>query len=270
MLVTPLKVRAGTRLFIPGDPHFPVHWAALWKSFARNLPKIFKGRHGRTVLIGDTFDSYGLSRHQKSAKTVRTRGRIKDEVAAAKPAIAALRELGPVDVLTGNHEDWWDDVVSDNPALEGFEWWDMYAPALEGCTVHPYGTALLAGKLLLCHGDELVGSLSKQSARTVLNNYPGQNSLYGHTHRLDQCTRPTAKNGEQVAHGAWTIGHTRDLDLIQDEKALRPFADAWEVGFAIVDFYSMGGELYFTVQLVRVFRDGHGRPVYMVDGETYR
>lgn len=270
MVCTPLRVGPRTRIWSPGDLHFPEHWEALLRSYQRNLPRIFKGREGRTVLIGDTFDSYGLSRHQKAAKEARTRGRIKDEIRAAKPHLAWMRELGPVDVLTGNHEDWWDDLVDENPALEGFEWWDMYAEALEGCTVHPYGTALVAGKLLMCHGDELKGSLSQQSAKTVLANYPGQNSLYGHTHRLDQCTRPTSKNGEQVAHGAWTIGHSRDPGRIQRDKALRAFAESWENGGAVIDFYKMGPELFFNVQLYRVFRDGRGAPVFMIDGEVYR
>jgi hypothetical protein len=269
MNVKTLPVRAGTRLFIPGDIHFPVHWEALLRLYHKSLPAIMKGRAGQVVLIGDTFDSFGLSTHQKAAKARRTRGRIKDEVAAGAPHVKAFTRW-PTTVLTGNHEDWWDDVVDENPALEGFEWWDMYRGALEGAKVMPYGTALMAGPLFICHGDELLGSLSKQSARTVLSNYPGQNSLYGHTHRIDQCTRPTAKNGGQVTHGAWSIGHSRDPDRIQEDKVLRPFADAWEAGGAVVDFYADAGELYFTVQLIRVFRDAKGRPMFQVDGEVYR
>lgn len=258
-------VKTSDRLFIPGDIHFPVHDGQLLDLYGRSLSALGVTR---SVFIGDTFDSFGLSGHRKAAAARRTRGRIKDEIKAAKPYIKKFTKHGEVDVLTGNHEDWWDDVVEENPALEGFEWWDMYEDALADCTVHPYGTALVAGCLALCHGDELKGSLAKNSAASVLANYPGQNVLYGHTHRVDVCTRPTEKYGKATAHGAWTIGHTRDVEAVQDDKYLRQHAGNWEQGGAVVDFHKANGELRFNVQLFRVFRDGT-KPYFVVDGKKY-
>jgi hypothetical protein len=262
-----LDVAEGSRLLVPGDVHFPVHDERVLGVMIESARVL-----GVTdvLLPGDTFDYWGLSGYRKDAARYWEEGRLTEEAEAGRPWLEALRELvapGRAIIGPGNHEDRWYDLVDDNPALHGLEWWHPVADVLSGWERLPRGWRVRAGALTIEHGDQLVGSLAKHSASTVLGNYPGQNTLYGHTHRVDSCTRPTEKNGELVAHGAWTVGHTSDP---RKNGGFIPGGHRWEQGWAVVDIFPLGRDLGFNVNQARVLRDGRGRPVVNLLGRTWR
>src|SRR5690606_37549509 len=75
------------------------------------------------ILIGDTFDNFGLSTWPKDTKKL-VRYRIVDEIASAEPVIKKLdRTFRRVYYIPGNHEARWENVLRKTPALDGLEWW---------------------------------------------------------------------------------------------------------------------------------------------------
>lgn len=271
MKVHNLPVNPGDVYLIPGDVHFGVEDPAMLGLMTRAA--IFANVNGM-ILVGDTFDSYGISRHPKSAKVLKNRKKVTvvEERESAEPWFTAWNEFTRPErrhVITGNHEAWWDYVQDAYPGLVGTDWWELYGDLFDGWHLHNHGTALRLGPLLVAHGDEIRGSLSQQSAATVLRNYPGQNTLYGHTHRIEVSTRPTWKYGVRVAHGAWTIGTMMDLDLAQDNRETRTFAQVHQNGFAIVSFEEVNGELAFAVEQVQILKDTTGSPYFVFRGKMF-
>lgn len=272
-----LDVEPGSRVLIPGDIHFPVedhHVLDLMIRAGRDLGVT------HVVLLGDSFDCWGLSGHRKEAARYWENGRLTEEAEAGRLWLEGMRELvtpGRAFIGPGNHEDRWYDLVDDHPALHGTEWWFPFRDVISGWSVLPRHWRIKAGPLNIEHGDELLGVTTgggKFPAATCLANYPGQNTLFGHTHRIDVCTRPTEKDGELVAHGAWTIGHTSDP---RRNGSYMLGGHRWEQGFAIVEFFPLssakvqtGDGLGFNVHQAHVLRDGRGRPVVNLLGKTWR
>jgi hypothetical protein len=277
MEVQEVKVQPGDSLLIPGDMH---HDKQDQKAIELMIKVARAARVNHTCLVGDTFESAGISRHasMKARKNFKLgKGTIKAETKAARPNIVALGELGSKsrNVLTGNHEAWWAMIQDDVPGLADHEWWELYGNLFDGWTVRENSVALKYGPLLVCHGDRLRGSLSKYAAATILANYPGQNTVCGHNHRLDVCTAPTFKYGKQVWHGAWTVGHMKDRMLEIREAIIGPFSEKHQQGFGIATFYSRGRKvsdekLGFDLQLYRIHRDADDNPMVIYAGAVFK
>lgn len=275
MIVKPLNPKSGDVLLIPGDIHFDQQ-----DDDALDLMlSVASGRRVNSVcLVGDTFESAGISRHGRPARKFRNgRATIEAERRAAEPWLAKLRNLagyfrgtpGGLHVLTGNHEHWWEGLQDDYPGLLDTPWVELYGTIFDGWHVHAEHVALKFGPLLVCHGHRLRGSLARSSAASVLANYPGQNTLYGHTHRVDACITPTYKYGLPVRHGAWTVGNMKRIDVELKDRFLGPHAERHLQGFALVDFYEIEGETRFTVELVTIDRKPSGAPYCIVGGVLY-
>ena len=292
MLVKNIPTKPGDRYLIPGDIHFDKQddeavELATRVAFARKCNGV--------ILIGDTFESAGISRHGRPGRKFRFgRGTIKSEADAARPHLDDWRALtaaarnrkparkskanarsdegdrnGGLYVLTGNHEHWWTGVQDEFPGLVDTPWHELYGDIFDGWHIFEEHTALRLGPLLVAHGHRLRGSLSKYSAASVLANYPGQNTLYGHTHRVDTCTTPSYKYGEPVIHGAWTIGHMRNVEDSIKDSFLGPHAEKHQQGFAIVSFHDVAGELWFDVEQATIHRASDGTPFAKMSGEVY-
>ncbi len=269
------SVAAGDKLLVPGDIHFDLH-----DQDALDVMLITAKSEGvnSVCLIGDTFESAGISRH-KQMRSVRNfvtgAATIKKETDAATPTMLALSKLaspGKRHVLAGNHDgSWWAGVQDEYPGLLGIEWYEMYGDLFDGWHMHQEYTALKYGTLLVCHGHRLRGSLSKNSAASVLANYPGQNTLYGHTHRIDEATTPTFKYGKASANGAWTIGHLKRRDVELMDSMMGPHSEKHQQGFGLVSFFDYGApHLGFNVEKVRIHRDVRDRPFAVINGKVYR
>lgn len=291
MKVKALSVRAGDVLLVPGDLHFDQQDQA---AIDVMLQVAEAAAITDVCLVGDTFESTGISRHpgMRTARKFRKgKGTIKQEEAAARPTITALRDLvrgnratlvinesghrvhrpGGLHVLTGNHEAWWAGVQDEFPGLLDTPWFELYGDLFDGWQVHEEYTALRYANLLVCHGHRLRGSLNKNSAAAVLANYPGQNTMYGHTHRIDQCTTPTFKYGVPSCHGAFSIGGLKDRDIEIKDGTLGPHSEKHQQGFAITHFFDRGdGVLGFDATTVRIHRDHADKPMAVYNGEVFR
>lgn len=277
MLVREIPTLPGDVYLIPGDMHFD-------KQDDRALHVMVNvARHRRVngaIFIGDTFESSGISRHGRPSRRFRFgKGTIKSEERAARPWVDAITDivqsnrpdthLGGLYLLTGNHEHWWEGVQDEFPGLVDTPWYELYGDLFDDWHVFEEHDALKLGHLLVCHGHRLRGSLSRMSAAAVLANYPGQNTLYGHTHRVDVCTTPTYKYGEPVRHGAWTIGHMKAIIEEQKDRFVGPFAEKHQQGFAIVSFFSVNGDLRFHVEQAVIDRASDGSPYTSLGGTVF-
>lgn len=264
VLVEPPKL-----LVAPGDIHFPLQdnkalrlMTAVVEGVADQLA--LSREDLELVSTGDTFNTAGFSPHPSVRRSVhRDGGSLQAEINAATPWFNTWRStFGKIRLLCGNHEAWQESSL----ALEGGNWWDVYGTTLAGCEVYPEGTRLHYGRLVVAHGHDLRGSLAKHSAATVLGEYPGQNTLYGHTHRLQACTTPTTRNGRLVAQGAWTVGMMADRAKERRDRGMRKFTDRHQQGFGLVYFFPSG---LFKVELCEIFQ--RGRRYYThAAGREYR
>lgn len=277
MLVKEITPWPGDVVAIPGDIHFDKQDDEALRIFW-DVAQAF--RTNTCVLVGDTFDSVGISRYPRLARDFRFgRGTAKAEAKAAKPHLERIDAIvssnrddfrtGGLHVLTGNHERWFASMQDDYPGLLDTEWPEIYGDLLDGWHVWGEATALKFGPLLICHGHRLRGSLNKNSAVSVLANYPGQNTLYGHTHRVESSITPTYKYGTPVDHGAWTIGHMRDIKEELANPALGLHAERHKQGGALVHFFSVSGELRFRVEQVNIDRTISGKPFAVVAGVLF-
>lgn len=276
MIIREVEISSGETYLTPGDIHFDQQDDdALGLMFNVGVAHRVSG----VVLVGDTFESAGISRHGRPARKFRLgRATILAEKRAATGPLQDLRRLvkatrgnrpGGLHVLTGNHEHWWAALQDDYPGLLDTPWFELYGDLFDGWHVHAESTALKLGPLLVCHGHRLRGALSRSSAASVLANYPGQNTLYGHTHRVDACITPSYKYGSPVRHGAWTIGHMKRMDIELKDSFLGPHSERHLQGFALTTFYEVDGEMRFGVELVTIDRAPNGKPYCIVGGKLY-
>lgn len=277
MLVREIDTQPGDRYLIPGDIHADKQDNEALRIM---LAVARRTQVNGVVLVGDTFESMGISRHKgmRRARNFRLgKGTIKAEERAIRPWIEALDALvstnrkrpGGLHVLTGNHENWWSEIQDEYPGLMDTPWFELYGDLFDGWHVHKEHTALKLGPLLVCHGHRLRGSLSKNSAAAVLANYPGQNTLYGHTHRISGDISPTYKYGLPVDHGAWSVGHMKDIYEERKDPFSGPLSERHRQGFGLISYFEVAGELRFSVEVVPISRDRRGRPFAVVSGRVF-
>lgn len=256
----------GYKVLIPGD----IHGGIQDDDVLGLLTEIGeKEKVDALVLIGDTHDCSGVSPYRTNVdKYLST---LEDEDEAIEWFVEDFKDQGcEVFALAGNHERWVLKFLAENPGLgKNLKWHSMFPRTYKGVKCLPYAGMLKIGSLLFEHGHELNGALSILSAKTVWSRYPGQNTLYGHTHRQDQWVVPTSKDGIPVMHGAWTIGHCSIPEKHRDYAAQS--LSSWVQGGALVEWYKLPtGELHHRVNTLSVFRDKRNRPYICYNGNLYR
>ena len=160
-------MRGMTRFAFFGDLHFgyerragrkvPLHDMAAFGALFAFLED-FKPHH--LILGGDILDCAAISHHNKG-KPGRTEGMrlLADAEECHAAIIKPLAALGArtTTYITGNHEDWLNDLTDETPGLEGM----MELPRLltlpKTWKVLPQGAHHSLGKLTFLHGDQLSG-----------------------------------------------------------------------------------------------------------------
>lgn len=252
-----VKVEAGDAYLIPGDMHFPIHDPDAVAAMQVFWDKYYKKSRRGTLLQGDTIDSHSISRHPKKPARLAAFPRLIDEVATARPFLtwAGAQALGCT-VIPGNHEDWLQDLIDCNPGLCGAPGMDF--PTLTGLTdidgldFVPYGTWVRLGDLVsVCHGDP---KDFPKKPNLVVNKYPEQFTLFGHTHRAAVTYKTVySSNGEPGTVGAMNVGH---LGLIPEYTS----DPDWQQAFAVVEFFGDrgNGKPFFRANLHHIVRDRKG------------
>ncbi len=101
--------------------------------------------------------------------------------------------------ILGNHEDWVEQFVDANPAIEGLVSIDeMLSLTDDGWSVYPQGSVIKHGKLHFMHGDTVRSST--YPARYAVDTY-GRSIAFGHFHSPQTYTKVSALDTNDVHMG---------------------------------------------------------------------
>ncbi len=164
--------------------HDPKAWGAALKFLQEFKPQDF-------FFGGDILDCGAISHHNKH-KPRKTEGfrLLRDAEECVKEIIEPIESILPRDgrkvFITGNHCDWLNDFIDENPTLEGMvdlrkllhlgSKWDLI----------PQGGGVQHGKLYFCHGDTITGG--EHVAKSAVVNYE-RNIRFGHHHTYQVYTK---------------------------------------------------------------------------------
>jgi len=140
----------------------------------------------------------------------------------------------------GNHDDWLDRLVEENPYLTEYLFKEAMGLKERGYKFHQLGELLKIGKLYYYHGHLHGGKYHANNHLTKM----GCNVLYGHWHDIQQSS-VTHVDG---AKSAWSIGCLKRMDRRSNEW-LGGRQHNWGHAFAVVDYFSGG---LFTVNVINI------------------
>lgn len=154
------------------------------------------------ILGGDTLDCGPISHHRKG-KVGQLEGlRLLADAKECRQAIIQPLEAmsDRLIYLTGNHEDWLNDLIDDQPALDGIVDIDALLH-LDQWKVIPHGEGYKLGKMFFIHGDQFKGE-GGQAAKNAAMVYE-RNVRMGHFHTFQVYTKtsPADANG----HTAYVV-----------------------------------------------------------------
>ena len=245
------------RLLILPDCHVPYHDPKAWACALA----VARGAHpDGCVQLGDfgSFDS--VSRYKHDPRLVLP---LEEEVAGCNASLdeldLALKTGGCARgnrwFLEGNHERRIDDYILDRAPEARFavDWRDMLHLDRRGWQTRPYKESLVFGEARISHD---FGRAGVNAARATLLDV-GQNTIFGHTHRLQVMYQGTQAGKRHV--GA-TLGWLGDMEKITYRHRDLLRRDS-QLGFGWAHFLASGE---FWLQAVPIVG---GRCI--VDGVVY-
>lgn len=143
-------------------------------------------------------------------------------------------------MVEGNHDDWMNRFVEENPFLKGYTFPEAVRLKERGWEYHKAGKYVRIGKLYFYHGHHFGGVYHSRNHLLKL----GNNIMYGHWHDVQEMSI-THLDGPKAA---WSIGCLKDMSDEANEW-LGNRKHNWAHAFAIVDWYDKGE---FTVHLIRI------------------
>ena len=240
------------------DAHYPhvdkPTWRALLDFVRRNHVGIF-------VFGGDNLDCGAISHHTKGKPKFRPVGKMKQDLDGfTRDMLGPLCELLPRNCikvwLTGNHEHWMEQMLEEQPELDGLLDIAEYLKLEDnGWLVKPQGGHFKHGHLKWIHGDVVSGS-GLNAVRNALNLYV-ENIIMGHGHGAYSATK-TLPHTKKYKWQAWMQGTGGEMDA----GYLRGKPTGWLTQLGITEFHGPRG--LFNHYPVTVFngRFSFGGKVY--------
>jgi predicted phosphodiesterase len=216
------------------------------------------------IFGGDQFHFDEISHHTKHTPIFRTRRSYLNSIEGFdRDILTPLERLLPAGCekvwIIGNHEDWEQDLINEQPELEDAIGHVRLLRLIErGWTVIPLGHAYKLGKLKVIHGETLTGignQAGKFPSAKAVELY-ACNVLAGHTHAPQTFTRvsPVEQTNKWQGHISPISGHV-------NPEYLRNRPTAWLNGFNIIDVMEDGQFNYYPVIVYRG-RFSYGGKVY--------
>lgn len=217
------------------DTHYPqVHKPtlnAIFDYLRSNKPDVF-------IFGGDQFHFDCISHHTKHTPIFRTRRSYLNDIEGfdrhiLTPLEALLPKTSEKVWIIGNHEDWEQDLINEQPELEDAIGHVRLLKLIErGWNVIPLGHAYKLGKLNVIHGETLTGignQAGMYPSRKAVELYAG-NVLAGHTHAPQSFTKvsPVQNTNKWQGHIAPIAGGI-------NPGYLRNRPTAWLNGFVAID-----------------------------------
>lgn len=143
------------------------------------------------ILGGDILDC-GVISHHNRGKPGRVEGLrlLADAEECKTHVIAPLKALrAQTTYITGNHEDWINDLIEETPGLEGIVGLRTLLALPSAWKVLPQGAHANLGKLTFLHGDQLKGG--EHMAKAAVIAYE-RSVRFGHIHTFAAYTKTSA------------------------------------------------------------------------------
>lgn len=232
------------------DMHYPfIHKPTVNSIFdylRTNKPDIF-------IFGGDQFDFQCISHHTKNTPIYRTQRSYMNSIEGfEKHILDPLEAILPAHCkkvwIIGNHEDWEQDLINEQPELEGAIGHVRLLRLVErGWTIIPLGHAYKLGKLYVIHGETLTGvgnQAGMYPSRKAVELYAG-NVLAGHTHAPQTFTKVSP-----VQHTNKWQGHISPIAGAVNPDYLRNRPTAWVTGFNRIEVQSNGHFNYYPIIVI--------------------
>lgn len=241
------KVRQAIAVY---DLHYPkIHKPtvrAIFDYLSKNKPELF-------IFGGDQFHFDCVSHHTKHTPIFRTRRSYMNDIEGFnKNILTPLERLLPRGCekiwIIGNHEDWEQDLINEQPELEDAIGHVKLLRLVErGWTIIPLGHAYKLGKLHVIHGETLTGignQAGMYPSRKAVELYAG-NVLAGHTHAPQTFTKISP-----VEHKHKWQGHISPIAGDVNPEYLRNRPTAWVNGFNRIDVMENGQFNYYPLLVI--------------------
>lgn len=233
------------------DVHYP---ATHWPTFKAMLQFMEENPLDGFVFGGDQRDNQEISPYTRGKPRLRQaagtymanlRGfdeRILKPIEARLPRDAAERVY-----ILGNHDDWEQQYIDENPEWEGVQTHEALRVAERGWKVIPCGQHIRMGKLTLIHGEQLAGignQIPGSPAKKAVESY-NSNVLFGHFHA--PASHPKVMPFDKSKLMAWCspiVGATNPLYL-------RNKPTAWVNGFTLIEFHGDGNFNVYPVVVTK-------------------
>jgi len=220
---------------VVADLHYPFidkpTIAAILDFLKHNKPAYF-------VFLGDQLDLECVSHHTKGKPLYRPVGGLQSDLDGFKKTILTpIERLLPSTCkkvwLEGNHERFLEDLIEEQPELQGMVDHIRYLGLKEnGWQVVPLNGAFRLGKLTLIHGNSIqggMGYIGNQPAKKAVEIY-GTSVLMGHTHSAQSYTRVSPVDQTQKH-----AGYVSPVAGNQNPRFLRKKPNANTTGFSVVE-----------------------------------
>ena len=239
--------KAIQKVVVTPDKHFPYHDVPAINCLIKCIEVIKPDTY---IDLGDVGEWESVSHWQwKRKKRPPLEYQIPDidkEVAHVNAGMDSIDEvLDKVNCKTkyfleGNHDDWLNRFVHENPYLKQYKVEKCLNLKERGYIYYPMGEYLKIGKLHFYHGHHFAGVHNTKNHLSKLV----ANIIYGHHHDLQQSS-VTHMDGVK---SAWSIGCLKDMSN-EANAWLGNRKHNWGHAFAIVDFFEKG---YFTVHVMQI------------------
>jgi hypothetical protein len=238
----------------------PLHDDRAWQAVLA-FASDFKPHH--FVLGGDVLDCGAIS-HHNARKPGKTEGlkllhdveETRREVILPIESVVIRPHRGRPTLRyhIGNHEDWLQDLVDTDPALEGLVNVERLLGLDAKWDVVDQGRVSQLGKLAVMHGDTLRNT--DNVAKAAVSNYE-TNIIFGHFHTSQTYTKTSALDAELPKTGT-AVGCLCTKDPGYNERS----PNRWAQGFAYGYLFSNGDFTLYTPVVI------NGR--FAAEGKEYR
>jgi hypothetical protein len=143
-------------------------------------------------------------------------------------------------ILAGNHDEWLDSFVEENPYLERYTFKNACYWTERGYEYRKYNHVLTIGKLSFVHG----AYTGVAHAKMHLERY-GTNIMYGHIHDVARHSTTRLLDGNI---SSWAMGCLKDMSA-ETNKWLKGRLHNWNHAFGIVTWYKGGN---FQVEVIDI------------------
>ena len=148
-------------------------------------------------------------------------------------------------ILAGNHDEWLDAFVEENPYLDQYTFRNACKWDERGYEYRKYNEVLTIGKLSFIHG----AYTGLNHAKKHLDAY-GTNIMYGHVHDVARYSATRLLDGNI---SSWAMGCLKDMSA-ENNTWLKGRLHNWNHAFGIVTFFDNGN---FQVEVVDIV-EGRG------------